>query len=288
MTNAALVRGWLAEAVGEAKVGAHLAALSTNLPATAAFGIAPDRVFPFRDWVGGRFLPCGPPSACRWRWRWAGMPSPGCWPGRGRWTSISSRRRWRPTCRCCWRWPKSGMWMGSASVPGRCCPMISGWRGCRRIQQVEMESLGKRVTLDGAPVAHPTGPVVFGEFPAPMPSTASCNWSTRAHPGALRHHPGRQSRPSACRQPPQAAGQRAGPGGGTDARQIHRCGTGRIPRRLGGRDRPPAAAPRLPGRPADHHPAAAAARSPSPSGSWWPSVQERGKLIRRALGHQHL
>src|SRR3712207_5003973 len=55
MTNAALVRGWLAEAVDEEGANAHLAALSTNLKATAAFGIAPDRVFPFRDWVGGRF-----------------------------------------------------------------------------------------------------------------------------------------------------------------------------------------------------------------------------------------
>ena len=31
------------------------------------------------------------------------------------------------------------------------------------LQQLEMESLGKRVTLDGAPVAHATGAVVFGE-----------------------------------------------------------------------------------------------------------------------------
>ncbi len=31
------------------------------------------------------------------------------------------------------------------------------------LQQVEMESLGKRVTLDGAPVGRATGPVVFGE-----------------------------------------------------------------------------------------------------------------------------
>jgi glucose-6-phosphate isomerase len=31
------------------------------------------------------------------------------------------------------------------------------------LQQLEMESLGKRVQLDGSPVAHATGPVVFGE-----------------------------------------------------------------------------------------------------------------------------
>ncbi|WP_431271999.1 hypothetical protein [Dankookia sp. P2] len=54
MTNAGLVRDWLRAALGDG-AGQHFAALSTNLKDTAAFGIAPDRVFPFRDWVGGRF-----------------------------------------------------------------------------------------------------------------------------------------------------------------------------------------------------------------------------------------
>src|SRR6185436_11519728 len=53
--NAAAARAWIAGALGEAAVGAHFAALSTNLPAVAEFGIAEDRVFGFRDWVGGRF-----------------------------------------------------------------------------------------------------------------------------------------------------------------------------------------------------------------------------------------
>ena len=52
---AAAMRGWIADALGSDAVGAHFAALSTNLPAVAAFGIAPDRVFGFRDWVGGRY-----------------------------------------------------------------------------------------------------------------------------------------------------------------------------------------------------------------------------------------
>ncbi len=55
-TNAAAARAWLAAALGEAAVGAHFAALSTNLKAVAAFGIRPEaRVFGFRDWVGGRY-----------------------------------------------------------------------------------------------------------------------------------------------------------------------------------------------------------------------------------------
>ncbi len=55
MTNAASARKWVAEALGEAAVGEHFAAVSTRLDKVAAFGIAPDRVFGFWDWVGGRY-----------------------------------------------------------------------------------------------------------------------------------------------------------------------------------------------------------------------------------------
>ena len=53
--NAAAMRAWLAGALGEAAVGRHFVALSTNLKAVAEFGIAPEHVFGFRDWVGGRY-----------------------------------------------------------------------------------------------------------------------------------------------------------------------------------------------------------------------------------------
>jgi len=56
MTNAASARRWLLQALGdEAAVASHFVALSTNLAATAAFGIAAERVFAFWDWVGGRY-----------------------------------------------------------------------------------------------------------------------------------------------------------------------------------------------------------------------------------------
>ncbi|MCA3427615.1 MAG: glucose-6-phosphate isomerase, partial [Roseomonas sp.] len=55
MANAGLAREWLSAALGEAGAAQHMAALSTNLAATSAFGISPERVFGFRDWVGGRF-----------------------------------------------------------------------------------------------------------------------------------------------------------------------------------------------------------------------------------------
>src|SRR3546814_13435610 len=55
MTSARSARAWLVAALGEAAVASHFAAVSTNLEAVAAFGIAESRVFGFWDWVGGRY-----------------------------------------------------------------------------------------------------------------------------------------------------------------------------------------------------------------------------------------
>ena len=55
MTNAATARAWIAQGVGEAAVGDHFAAVSTQLDKVAQFGIQPTRVFGFWDWVGGRY-----------------------------------------------------------------------------------------------------------------------------------------------------------------------------------------------------------------------------------------
>jgi glucose-6-phosphate isomerase len=56
LTNARSARSWLVEQLGdESAVARHFAAVSTNLKATAAFGINPDNVFEFWDWVGGRY-----------------------------------------------------------------------------------------------------------------------------------------------------------------------------------------------------------------------------------------
>lgn len=56
ITNARTARAWLLAASGdETAVARHFVAASTNLQATGEFGIAPENVFEFRDWVGGRF-----------------------------------------------------------------------------------------------------------------------------------------------------------------------------------------------------------------------------------------
>jgi len=56
MTNAHTARAWfLATANDEAAVAKHFAALSTNEQAVTAFGIDPQNMFEFWDWVGGRY-----------------------------------------------------------------------------------------------------------------------------------------------------------------------------------------------------------------------------------------
>lgn len=56
MANAHTARAWFLEAAKEeTAVASHFAALSTNTDGVVAFGIDPDNMFEFWDWVGGRY-----------------------------------------------------------------------------------------------------------------------------------------------------------------------------------------------------------------------------------------
>lgn len=55
MTNARAARQWIVETLGEDAVVRHFAAASTNHEAMDEFGIDPDFRFGFWDWVGGRY-----------------------------------------------------------------------------------------------------------------------------------------------------------------------------------------------------------------------------------------
>jgi glucose-6-phosphate isomerase len=56
MTNARTARDWFLDAAGdETAIARHFAAMSTNTAAVAKFGIDPQNMFEFWDWVGGRY-----------------------------------------------------------------------------------------------------------------------------------------------------------------------------------------------------------------------------------------
>jgi glucose-6-phosphate isomerase len=56
LTNATVARDWLLAALGDdSAVAKHFVAVSTNTEAVAEFGIDPENMFEFWDWVGGRY-----------------------------------------------------------------------------------------------------------------------------------------------------------------------------------------------------------------------------------------
>ena len=55
LTNARTCRKWLVDALGEHAVAKHFIALSTNKEEVEKFGINPDNMFEFWDFVGGRY-----------------------------------------------------------------------------------------------------------------------------------------------------------------------------------------------------------------------------------------
>ena len=55
MTNANYAKKWLVKSLGTSNIEQHVVAISTDAKACKQFGIDKDRVFPFWDWVGGRY-----------------------------------------------------------------------------------------------------------------------------------------------------------------------------------------------------------------------------------------
>jgi glucose-6-phosphate isomerase len=163
MTNARAARAWLAEALGEAAVGAHFGALSTNLKAVAEFGIASDRVFGFRDWVGGRYSlwsSIGLSIALAAGWdAFQGMLD----------GAAAMDRHFRETP-FAENLPVLLALVGIWHVNGldlRTQGILAYDERLKRfpayLQQLEMESNGKSTGLDGHPVPRLTCPVLFGE-----------------------------------------------------------------------------------------------------------------------------
>lgn len=163
MTNAQTARRWLVSHLGEAAVGAHFAAVSTALDKVAAFGIAPDRVFGFWDWVGGRYS----------LWSAIGLPLAiaigeaqfNAFLRGGR--AMDEHFRTAPVAQ---NLPMVlgliGLWHRNVCLYPARAVIPYDQRLARfpaYLQQLDMESNGKSLDRDGQPVSRPTGPLVWGE-----------------------------------------------------------------------------------------------------------------------------
>jgi glucose-6-phosphate isomerase len=163
MTNARTMRGWLTSALGEHAVPHHMVAVSTNAAGVAAFGIDPENMFGFWDWVGGRYsmdssiglstmIAIGPE---RFGELLAGM------------RAVDEHLLSAPLE------ANLPVLLGLASVWNRNVlghPTVAVLPYAQELarfpaylQQLEMESGGKHVMLDGTPVRWETSPILWGE-----------------------------------------------------------------------------------------------------------------------------
>jgi glucose-6-phosphate isomerase len=161
--NAAAARAWIVGALGDAAVASHFAALSTNLKAVAAFGMNPERVFAFQDWVGGRYSLWSPvglviPLAVGWD-KFQAMLD-GAWAMDCHFRDAPLRENLPVLLGL------TGIWHTNVLGCATQCILAYDDRLRRlpaHLQQLEMESNGKHVVLSGAPVGWDTCPILFGE-----------------------------------------------------------------------------------------------------------------------------
>jgi len=162
MANAALVRDWLRAGLGPS-AALPIAALSTNPAATAAFGIPPEHVFPFADWVGGRFSlwsAIGLSIALALGWDAFAELLAGARAMDAHFLTAPEAANLPLLLALVELWHVNGLGYPSRAV------LPYDQRLARlpaHLQQLEMESLGKQVTLGGAPLSRTSGAVVFGE-----------------------------------------------------------------------------------------------------------------------------
>jgi glucose-6-phosphate isomerase len=162
-TNAESARAWLKTQLGESAVPAHFAAVSVNTPAMDQFGVHPEYRFEMWDWVGGRYS----------LWSSIGVSlaiATGAqnfldFLGGGH--EIDEHFRTTP-------WGDNlpalmgliGVWnINFMKLPT--LAVLPYDDSLRRfpayLQQLEMESNGKSVMLDGSPVECETAAVIWGE-----------------------------------------------------------------------------------------------------------------------------
>ncbi len=163
LENAKAARDWLENGLGQAGARRHFVAATANVDAALAFGVARERIFEFWDWVGGRFSV----------WSSVGLTLP-ILAGWARFEEFLAgaeevdrhfrdapfERNIPALMALIGIWNRNLLGRESLAI----CPYDHRLsRLPAYLQQLEMESNGKRTTRDGAEVFCETAPVLFGE-----------------------------------------------------------------------------------------------------------------------------
>lgn len=163
MTNAKTARDWFVGQCGEEAVKDHFIALSTALDKTAEFGIDDERAFGFWDWVGGRYsvwsaiglsvmLAIGPDAFDEFLGGAHAVDE--------HFLSAPDEENVPLVMALIGVYHRNVCGYDSHAV----LPYDQHLhRFAAYLQQLDMESNGKRIGLDGNGVDHETGPIVWGE-----------------------------------------------------------------------------------------------------------------------------
>ncbi len=164
MTNAATARRWLIDALGdEAAVAKHFVALSTNAKGVSEFGIDTANMFGFWDWVGGRYsmdaaiglstmLAIGPEGFHQMLAGFRAMDE--------HFVTAPPERNLPMLMGLLTVWYNCFFGAQTMGVMPYAAPLA---RFPAYLQQLQMESLGKHVDLQGNIVSGQTGAIVWGE-----------------------------------------------------------------------------------------------------------------------------
>jgi glucose-6-phosphate isomerase len=199
--NAEAARDWISAHLGREAIAKHVIAATANYAAAAAFGLPECNVFPFGDWVGGRYSlwsSVGLPVAIA-----LGMPRfeqllAGAHAADIAFRSTPLEHNVPALLALVGVWNRNGLGLASHAV----LPYASRLeRLPAYLQQLEMESTGKRVDIEGNAVDYDTCPVVWGgvgttgqhayhQWLHQGTGGASCDFIVAARPMGLRntHH----------------------------------------------------------------------------------------------------
>jgi len=165
--NARTVRDWLKKGLGNGAdvVAKHMVAVSTNLKEVESFGIdAKKGTFAFWDWVGGRYSVTSAvgllPLALHYSYGTVDRFLAGCRSLDHHFLTAEPRANLPYLLGLLGVWNTNFLGFKSRALA---CYSEAMLKLAPHIQQVDMESNGKRVTTDGKVATFTTGEVNFGE-----------------------------------------------------------------------------------------------------------------------------
>jgi glucose-6-phosphate isomerase len=163
MLNANTARAWFLLEGEPADLARHFVAVSTNTEAIKAFGIDPENMFPFWDWVGGRYSvwsSIGLALALSVGFDYFSDFLAGAHAMDQHFRRTPLERNMPVLLALVGFWNRQFLDCASLSIAPYHQDLS---RFPAYLQQLDMESNGKRVTKGGAAVDTPTCPVVWGE-----------------------------------------------------------------------------------------------------------------------------